>query len=181
MRRDQIAQLLPEVFRTTLAPRTPLAALLEIMEMLHAPSENILEDIDKIFDPYRTPDAFVPMLASWVDLDRFFNQRKVGVDTNESAPLSSGMGRLRELIVAANELSQWRGTTKGLIRFLELATGVSGFAINEQSIDERGLPRPFHIEVSAPPETMRHKALITQILEQEKPAYVTYKLAFMSS
>jgi phage tail-like protein len=179
MKHEQIAQLLPEVFRTTLAPHTPLGALLEIMEALHAPVEEVLAEIDKVFDPYHTPDAFVPMLASWVDLDRFFRQRSEGVDMNGSTPLSSGMGQLRELIVAAGELSQWRGTSKGLIRFLELATGVSGFEIDEQVGTEGGLPRPFHIEVRAPASSAQHKALIEQVLEQEKPAYVTFQLVFM--
>lgn len=179
MKRDQIAQLLPEVFRTTLAPRTPLVALLEVMAAQHAPAEQMLADIDKVFDPYRAPDAFVPMLASWVDLDRFFSQRRRGTETNASAPLSSGMGQLRELIAAAGELSQWRGTNHGLIRFLELATGGTGFEIDEQASDEDGIPRPFHIEVRAPAETARHKALIEQILEQEKPAYVTAQLVFL--
>ncbi len=179
MKREQIAQLLPEVFRTTLEPRTPLAALLEIMDALHSPTEKVLSDIDEIFDPYRAPDAFVPMLAAWVDLDRFFSQRRSGSNANDLVTFSCGMGRLRELVATAAELSQWRGTSKGLIRFLEVATGDSGFEIDEQASTGDGVPRPFHIEIRAPATTMRYKAVIEQILEQEKPAYVTYQLVFM--
>jgi hypothetical protein len=37
-------------------------------------------------------------------------------------------------------------------------------------------PRPFHIAVHIPPESEPYRALITRIVEAEKPAYVTYTL-----
>jgi hypothetical protein len=40
------------------------------------------------------------------------------------------------------------------------------------------MPRPFFIVVRAPAEARRHQALIERIVEQEKPAYVTYQLIF---
>ena len=180
MKRDDIVQLLPEVFRTTLAPHTPMAALLETMEAMHGPAEQALEDVDVIFDPYRAPDAFVPALASWLDLDRFFPPRanSGGVWDANVEPLSSGIGRLRELIAAATSLSQWRGTSAGLTRFLEVATGIRGYEIDEQVNGEDGVVRPFHLEVRAPAEAKRYQALVERILQQEKPAYVTYQLVF---
>jgi phage tail-like protein len=178
MKHEQIARLLPEVFRSTLAPHTPLAALLEVMDALHAPAEGVLADIDAVFDPYRAPDALVPVLASWVDLDRFFSpQHSIGAAV-QGEPISSGTGRLRELVVAASELSQWRGTAHGLVRILELAVGMAGFEIDEQVPADDGTPRPFYIVVRAPGEARRHQALIERIVEQEKPAYVTYQLIF---
>jgi hypothetical protein len=88
------------------------------------------------------------------------------------------LGRLRELIAQAAFLSQWRGTSRGLLRFLEAATGVQGFAIDEQVPGPDGLPRPFHLRVRAPQTTKPYSVLIERIIEIEKPAYVTYELAF---
>lgn len=178
MKHEQIAGLLPEVFRSTLAPHTPLAALLEVMEALHAPAEEVLNDIDAVFDPYRAPDALVPVLASWVDVDRFFSPHHAVGAAVPAEPISSGMGRLRELVAAASGLSQWRGTSSGLVRILELAVGIAGFELDEQVPADDGMPRPFFIVVRAPAEARRHQALIERIVEQEKPAYVTYQLIF---
>ncbi|HDP88378.1 MAG TPA: hypothetical protein ENN42_00215 [Thioalkalivibrio sp.] len=180
MNSSTIESLLPEVFRRTLHPGGVLPALLEVMESLHGPSEEVLRDVDRYFDPYRTPDAMVPVLASWVDLDRFFPEyaRESEGDLGETQTLSTGVGHLRELIAAAIELSQWRGTRKGLRRFLEVATGLQGFHIDEQVADEHGLPLPFHIRVSAPPAAAPHRSLVERILEQEKPVYVTYELVY---
>ena len=41
---------------------------------------------------------------------------------------------LRELIAAAAQLSQWRGTAQGLQRFLETATGIEGFELDEEGL-----------------------------------------------
>jgi hypothetical protein len=85
---------------------------------------------------------------------------------------------LRELIAAAAFLSQWRGTAKGLLRFLETATGVEGFEIEEHARDANGQPQPFHILVRAPAEAERYRGLVERIIEAEKPAYVTYELTY---
>ncbi len=181
MRRTEIERLLPVIFQRTIRQGNPLFALLEVMEALHEPSEKMLEQLDSVFDPRRTEDEFVPFLARWVDLDWLFQK-----DSNESMPLSqpsntipSGLGRLRELIAIAVNLSQWRGTAKGLRRFLEVATGITGYEIKENIEDENGLPRRFHILISAPASASVYKNLIERIIEREKPAYVTYDLEFM--
>jgi phage tail-like protein len=177
MKQADIAQLLPGIFQRTLHPGGMLAAILELMEAMHAPSEEVLEDVDAFFDPYRAPDAFIPFLASWVDLAWLLtDSRTLGTITN--ADLPSGAGRLRELIAAAAYLSQWRGTGKGLLRFLETATGLSGFTIDEQVQGAAGQPRPFHIGVRAPKAAEPYRAMIERIIEVEKPAYVTYELVF---
>ncbi len=74
MKRTEIEQLLPGIFQRTVQPGTPIFALLEIMEALPAPDETILNTLDSFFDPHRAPDAFVPFLASWVDLDRLLQE-----------------------------------------------------------------------------------------------------------
>ncbi len=182
MRRNEIEGLLPEIFQRTIRPGNPLFALLDVMELLHAPSEQVLERLDAFFDPYRAPDRLVPYLARWVDLERFLADSSGG--DGESAPgqvsdpFPSGTGRLRELIADVAFLSKWRGTAKGLLRFLETATGVQGFEVHERVLGSDGRPRPFHIRVRAPSETEIYRGLIERIIENEKPAYVTYELAF---
>jgi hypothetical protein len=64
------------------------------------------------------------------------------------------------------------------VEFLETATGLSGYRIEEEVMDEQGQARPFHICVRAPAGAERYRALIQQIVEAEKPAYVTYELRF---
>jgi phage tail-like protein len=180
MKREEIESLLPRVFQQTLRPGRPLNALLEVMELLHAPAEAVLSQLEKYFNAYGTPDIFVPYLACWVDLDRFYPFYSAQPMEIQRAvdPISSGTGQLRELIAAAAYLSQWRGTANGLKLFLETATGMNGFELMENVEDENGNPRPFHIRIVAPPDAERHIALIERIVKQEKPAYVSYELEF---
>jgi hypothetical protein len=84
----------------------------------------------------------------------------------------TGIGRLRELVASAAYLSRWRGTAKGLQRFLRTATGENDFEIKE-NVDR---PKLFHLVVIAPGPIRPHQGLIKRIVESEKPAYVTYEL-----
>jgi phage tail-like protein len=179
MKQNEIARLLPEVFRRTIYPGSPLAALLAVMEELHAPSEDVLEHLDDYFDPYRAPDRFVSFIAQWVDLGSLLGN----TDDPEASLLTlfpTGLGRLRELVAAAAFLSKWRGTARGLLTYLEMATGVEGFEIDESVIDETGHTIPFHLRIRAPAETEPYRELIERVIEIEKPAYVTYELDFAS-
>jgi phage tail-like protein len=173
MKRNEIEALLPDVFQRAAQPGTPLFALLEVMATLHRPSEETLTTLDRYFDPYRTPERFIPYLAGWLDLQRLILARG-----EESLVFPPGTGRLRELIVAAAHLSRWRGTGRGLLRFLEVATGLAGFEIDETVPGPQGKPRAFHIQVTAPAESKAYRDLIERIIEMEKPAYVTYDLMF---
>lgn len=175
MRQNELKHLLPEIYRRTIDSGGPLQAFLDVMEELHAPSEEILAQLEEYFDPYRTPDRFVPFLAACVDLDRLLPES--AENTREHPQFPSGLGRLRELIAAAAFLSKWRGTRKGLITFLETATGAEGFAIRENTT-RTGEERPFHLDVRAPAAAERYRELVEQIVQMEKPAYVTYELQF---
>ena len=179
MRRIEIERLLPEVFRTSIVDGSPLAALLDTMARLHEPDEQVLDSLDAYFDPSRTEDRFVPLLSRWVDLERLFMRSRTGAaEVDSLSPISTGMGRLRELVARAAYLSKWRGTRAGLIAFLETATGLAGFAVDEHVVDDSGRPRPFHVRIVAPGELEAHRALIERIIESEKPAYVTHELEF---
>ncbi|WP_164015833.1 phage tail protein [Pyxidicoccus trucidator] len=164
MRSPDIQRLLPGVFQRTAQPASPLAALLEVMEVLHAPSEGVLSGLESHFDPRRAPDRFVPFLARWVGMD---------------LPVTTGLGRLRELVAAAVDISRWRGTARGLLLFLTTATGRTDFEVDEAVPGPDGLPRPFHVRVRAPAEVEAHRLLLERIIEREKPAYVTYELLFV--
>ena len=182
MKRVEIQRLLPGIFQQTVRPGSPLFALLESMEDLHAPTEKTLAGLDAIFDPRRTPDEFVPYLTGWVDLDWVLDRAASGNFEGETAdPISTGLGRLRELASNAASLSQLRGTIQGLIKFLSTATGVKGFKI-EENVPAAEVPnsplRPFHIHISAPAAAKPHERLIRRIIESEKPAHVTYELSF---
>jgi len=173
MRQTEIEQLLPGVFQRTAVPGSPLYALLGVMEALHAPSEAVLAGLEQTFNPYHTPDRFVPYLSGWVDLERL-----ILAQGDPATTFPPGLGRLRGLIAAAAYLSKWRGTARGLLRFLEVATGVKGFEIDEAVTGPAGRPLPFHIRVRAPAGAEPYRELVERIVEMEKPAYVTFDLAF---
>ena len=177
MKKEQIKRLLPAVLQRTSTPESPLLAVLDVMEAMHAPSESVLERLDTVFDPHTTPDEFVPFLASWVDLEVLLDTPRGSV-SSAAATLSTGVGRLRELTTAAITLSQWRGTGKGLRLFLETATGMDGFEIIENTTDSEGKPKPFHLRIRVPGQLAEHRRLVERIVELEKPAYVTYELEF---
>ena len=183
MKRNEIEQLLPSILRYTAYPGSPLVALLDVMESLHAPSEEILDNLAAFLDPYQAPDHFVPYLARWVDLGRFlteapaFGRADSETLSEVSTPFPPGLGRLRDLISSAAQLWQWRGTRRGLLGLLETATGIKGFEIDEP-VSPAGPARPFHLLVCAPAQAELYQRLIEQILEMEKPAYVTYELRF---
>ncbi len=175
-----ILRLLPLVYRESAQPGNPLHALLEVMAELPQPVENAWRELDRCLDPRRAPDAFVPYLAGWVALDRFFPRirRSVRQGYHVHPRISTGLGPLRELVARAAELSRWRGTAKGLRLFLEIATGEGGFVVEENVPDESGDPRPFFFRVSAPAHLAQHESLLLAIMESEKPAYVSCELRF---
>jgi phage tail-like protein len=178
MKQSEIAQLLPGIFQQTIRPGNPLTALLGVMEGLYAIPEETLAHLEDFFNPYRTPDRFVPFLADWVDLEWLLVQTPGERMLTGAQPLPSGLGRLRELIAASAYLAQMRGTARGLILFLETATGVPGFTIDESVACPDGTTQPFHICIHAPPESAAYEVMIERIIEFEKPVYVTYDLTF---
>lgn len=171
MQRASIEQLLPSLYQLGATPGSPLEALLDVMEQMHAPDEALLRDIDAVFDPYRTPDALLAFLARWVDLDRLLPP--AAHLAAGPVPYPPGYRHLRNLVALAPRLSQERGTARGLIAFLETATGLVGFTVDD---DVDG--RPFHIVVTAPGDAVPLRDLIERIIDMEKPAYATAELGF---
>lgn len=183
MRRAEIERLLPAAYRVALDPPPEwglgtdeaLAALLDAMEAMHHPIEQLLDEEETLVDPRRTRAELVPYLCGWLDLDWLFRADAAASLAQGSQPLASGLGRLREVAAAAAESSRWRGTQRGLRRFLEAATGVAGFAIIENR-EADGSAVAFHITVQVPADAASLAALIERIVRAEKPAYVTHEL-----
>ena len=179
MNRERIAALLPQVMQRTRESGGLLDGLLAVMEAHHAPVENALANLDVYFDPLRAPPRFVPFLAHWANLERWTEdeRRSATARRHSRAPqrMLPSAGRLRLLVAGAAQLAKERGTKAGLVRFLETATGVEGYVVNEE-VDAKGRPRPFHFVVRVPAAAKRLRDLVQQIIEAEKPAFVTYEL-----
>jgi phage tail-like protein len=167
MQADKIALLLPEVIRRAVVPGTPLAALLAVMEAQHHRSEAVLGDLPSVFDPLRTEDRFVPMLARWVDLQRL-DEGGGGIE----------VARMRVLVAMSARIGRRRGTRRGLLEVLSLATGLTGFALDDAvpsvlANGQPGPPQPFHVKITVPSEGADVMELVRAIVEQEKPAHLT--------
>jgi phage tail-like protein len=176
VKREAIVERLPDVFKQAAASkegRNPLAALLGVMEDLHARDEEILSGFGRYVDPRRTPDKFVPYLAAWVDYAWLLLDPPDNPYTDVVRPFAGGLGRLREMIAWAASESKWRGTSAGLVRLLERATGVQGYRVEET--DKSGQPLPFRVHVIVPREAERYFELVKRIVEHEKPAHVVAK------
>lgn len=186
MRRPEIERILPNVFQLALHPDrgwvlerdTRLGAVLDVMEGLHQPIEDKLDALAEYVDPRRAPEPFVPYLAGWVDLDWLVSPTPDELEGGGAAIPSTGLGHLRELVAQAAQLARWRGTARGLLSFIEIATGLRGFAIDEAPVDARERPMSFHMVVNGPAEAASFRPLIERIVRSEKPAYVTHELRF---
>jgi phage tail-like protein len=163
MRQAAIERLLPAAYQRAAVPGSPLAALLSVMEALHAPSEATLDHVDDLAAPYRAPDALVPFLVRWVALDHVAPTRSGEPDGDASLPLV----RLRNLVAQGARLAQGRGTAAGLCALLATVTGVPGFTVDEP------VDRPFHITVTVPAGAADQIDLVRRVVESEKPAATT--------
>lgn len=171
MKQEEIKKLLPDMFMQTATKGNPLTAILDVMEMLHTKTEHTLEHLDAVFDPMRTDEQFVPFLSGWVDMDWLFKSHEINAGYKQT---TISTDHLRKLISLAWYLSKWRGSARGLKLFLETATGVEGFSIDEKIKDENNRLIPYHIDVRIPRLAEDKLHLIERIIENEKPAYVTY-------
>jgi phage tail-like protein len=166
MTRERIEQLLPSVVQRAIVPGNALAVLTQVIADLFDPADQAAGTLDGYFDPWRCPERFLPLLATWVDIP---------------LPVTTGSRRLRGLIAVAVGLHQVRGTRRALLAFLEAATGLVGFEIDETVRDVAGRVRPFVVAVRAPEAARAHAAMIQRLIESERPAQVRCELAFVST
>ena len=174
MKQAEIEHLLPGVFQRGVRLDSPLPLVLELMEWMHEPSERILDEIDRYFDPRRTTNPFVPFLADWVGLTWIHARHADDYGPPTPRPFPAGGGRLAELVAWSAFHTRWRGTARALLHFLTAATGVPGFELAEPEDGEE--QRAYHFRLRVPHAAERHLDLVRRIVDHEKPAHVTYEL-----
>lgn len=158
-----LLRVLPEVFRDAAERSAPLQALAAVTTDLHSPALQILDGLDEVVDPFRTPERMVGYLASWVDLDWLTLPSPGGI---HQPALLHGSAPLRDLMVSSADLSARRGTARGLTDFLARATRVTGFEVEEVS-------GAFHVRVIAPLGAEDQLDVVRRIVDTLKPAHVT--------
>lgn len=173
MRREEIERLLPTMYQLSALPDSPLSALIGVMDDLHRPVEETLDELDAVFDPYRSDGAFVPWLCRWLGLDWLVEtEGSPGSQHSRPAAASLEAGRLRDVLAIGHVLAQWRGTEAALVLLLATATGLDGFSVEEPA------DAPFHLVVTAPADARRHEPAIRRSIEVMKPAAATATLVF---
>jgi len=86
-----------------------MGQFLMIFESIMKPIENSVDSLELYFDPQMTPESILPWLASWLDLA-----------LDQTWP----MERRRQLVKHSAELYRWRGTRRGLSKYLKIYTGI---------------------------------------------------------
>ena len=94
------------------------------MAALHAPSEAVLDELDRYVDPTRTPERFLPMLADWLDLAAYLDWSGGRRGSGEPRFLP-GPDRLRLLLTRAADLNSRRGTNAALVELSVIPVSVA--------------------------------------------------------
>ncbi len=142
-----------------------------------------LDNIHEYFNPMEAPTGFFQWLASWFS-----------ININYAIPED----KMRLLVKEAVNLYQWRGTAKGIAKFLEIITGVKPdiiegyipireyFIVDDKLverpiIDERTSPYQFtvYFPVSSNYFDIETIKKINQIIKSEKPAHTSYYIVFL--
>ena len=176
MERQRLLRYLPENYQlAAVDERGVMAAMLSIMEAMHAPVDRVLRSIDSYFDPFRAPDPFVLMQASWLGLDRYFDWSGGAPGLGE-ARYPAGTDQLRLLIAEFPALVRSRGTHRSLTRFLEVATGVRGFVVQDGNDPDEA----FHILVEYPAAAKPLEDLVKRVVAGERPAHATWEVRMIA-
>ncbi len=144
-----------------------LGRFLLIFEQIVTPLDRQIDQLYQYFDPRLAPPDFLPWLASWL-----------GLVLDERWP----EGQRRELIRAAVELYEWRGTRRGLSEFLRLYTGFTP-EIVEPGVGKGAKADQAHrfvVRIKSSEPDKLDRALLMSIIDLEKPAHAGYKLEVMS-
>lgn len=166
-----------------------MGRLLTLFESFWSPIDHQVRSLPLYFDPTVTPREMLPWLASWLDLT-----------LDEEWPEL----QRRRLLRAARRLYAKRGTRVGLEEYLTIYTGgdvrivehrAENFRIRTGGSLGTGIalgsennPHSFTVMVRLPPtvDVSRPEVLekwekvLTQIIDNEKPAHTTYTLHLSS-
>ena len=177
---------LPQVYREV----DFIGRLLKLFEQSFDPSVETLKLLWAYLDPRTASMNLLPFLAHWVGWPTDFPWQQ--------APLID-LKRQRQLIFNAMDLYRWRGTQRGLQRYLQLYTGLPedcihiengfkpGFELGAAQLDETAIiggGRPYHFTVRLRPHPPQvsdsalaaKRSLLQTIINQERPAFCTYEL-----
>ena len=140
------------------------------------PLNELLSSLHRHFDADSAPADFLPWLATWVALDLDENWLQL---------------RRRRLIKEAIWLYRWRGTRRGLSRYLELYSGIKP-EINDQPFSGMRLgpgtllgrdtvlggvqPHTFVVTMAVPDPSALNEEIVRLIIESQKPAHAAYDL-----
>lgn len=133
-----------------------LQRFLSIFEDIWEPLEQRQDYMQMYFDPRTCPVDFLPWLASWL-----------GLSFNPHWPEA----RRRRLLAQAMDLYRWRGTRYGLIRMIEVCTGITPVII-ENPLE----PFVFRIRITGTTQEVIDKDLIEELIRTHKPAHAGYIL-----
>jgi phage tail-like protein len=133
-----------------------LARMLLIFESIWEPIEQRQDHFAMYFSARTCPGDFVPWLASWLHLT---------LDAHWPEP------RQRALLAEAMDLYRWRGTPYGLVRMIEVCTGITPVIT-----EPKETPYVFQIAVVIPPGSAVRRELIEELIMTHKPAHVGYEL-----
>lgn len=183
--KQSLLRFLPTVYQ----PRTPgertfLRDFLWIFQHLYDGVSRRLDTIHELFNPYTTPTAFLPWLASWFAI--FFDE------TMDEA-------RRRRILREAVTLYRIRGTREAIERMVRLFIGLdievvenrwpfrglrigvsSTIGVDTMVLPEVSMGHTFVVKVPARPEDLGEAVLVRlhRVLEAEKPASSNYFLQF---
>jgi len=132
-----------------------VGGLLQLFESIWAPLDRQIDQIHSYFDPRLAPPAYLPWLATWVDLV-----------LDENWPTA----RRRQLIRNAADLYLRRGTVGGLRDYLTIYAG----AVPE--IADGGEPFHFSVTFRLPVPDALDQDRVRRIIDEAKPAHTTYTL-----
>jgi phage tail-like protein len=133
-----------------------LRRFLLAFEGLLAPVEQTVDSFDLYLDPRTAPAFFLEQLAAWL-----------GLTLDEKWPEE----KRRAVMAEAAELYRLQGTRAGLIRHLEICTGLTAEIVEPED-------RPFHFQVvlRVPAGQAIDQAAVERIIQNNKPAHTTHAL-----
>jgi phage tail-like protein len=183
--RESYLRWMPALFhRNDALGRNIIRDILWIVQHLFGSIEERLNEMHKYFDPYETPEKFLPWLASWT-----------AMIVEEDWPVA----KKRRLIRKAVELYRIRGTVKGLKLFVSLFTGhepeirenawpfrgwrvgiTSAIGVDTVVLPPVNLARSFIVEMPMSYTDISTEAVIRihEIIQLEKPSHTQYYLQF---
>lgn len=178
--RDTYLSYLPAVYQEDPASRDFLERYLSLFGTLFSGIEEEIEDLSRYIDPERATGEHLRWLATWVglEIDDYWTDDQV-----------------QAFIQAAPELYRYRGTRQGLMKTIEIYTGISPLIVEyfqtkamRDNAELRHLTDqlyggdPYTFTVLLKPEqapTEKQRVVIEQLLDEQKPAFTEAKLVLL--